>query len=415
MWLRVPQYVRSICETLQRAGYEAYAVGGGVRDALLGRDPHDWDVATNATPSRVQELFAKTVPTGLRFGTVTVIAEEGQPVEVTTFRGERSYVDGRRPADVKFVGDIVQDLARRDFTVNAIAFDPLRGIYVDPYGGRADLAARRIRAVGNPDQRFQEDGLRILRAVRLAVELDFVLEPETAQALRRNGSMLQKISRERIGEEWRRILLAPQAGRGLSLLAESELLSFVLPGARAEASMRRLVERTAKALNSARNCSLAAKTAIVLCGLADSAQDESWLAALVYPKSDARTARHLARRLRAFNPTHLQDDASLRRFLNSVGREHVDTFLCAAWAWQPTGEVHDTYRRAKAIAARGDALTLHELAVDGRDVQQAWPGASGPEIGQALQRLLEHVWHYPADNDRERLLALLAQWRNTPR
>lgn len=179
--------------------------------------------------------------------------------------------------------------------------------------------------------------------------------------------------------------------------------------------MRRLVERTVKALNSARNCSLAAKTAIVLCGLADSAQDESWLAALVYPKSDARTARHLARRLRAFNPTHLQDDASLRRFLNSVGREHVDTFLCAAWAWQPTGEVHDTYRRAKAIAARGDALTLHELAVDGRDVQQAWPGASGPEIGQALQRLLEHVWHYPADNDRERLLALLAQWRNTPR
>lgn len=415
MALRIPRHVLSICATLRGAGYEAYVVGGGVRDALLGRDPQDWDVATNAPPWRVQELFPQTAPTGLRFGTVTVLPEEGRAVEVTTFRGESGYVDGRRPTAVQFVGSIEEDLIRRDFTINAIAYDPLRDAIVDPHDGQADLAARRIRAVGNPDERFREDGLRLLRAVRLAVELGFDLEPETAAAVRRHGAMLEKVSRERIGQEWRRILLAPQAGRGLALLYELELLSFVLPGAPAGGGAKALVARTAKALNLAPECGFAAKTAIVLSGLASSDLDQRWLAALVYSKVEARAAQHLADCLRAFNPAALRDDASLRRFLHRLGRPSIEPFFCAACALQPTEDIRQISRRALEIAARGDALAIHELAVDGHDVRRALPGAPGPAIGQALQRLLEHVLQYPEDNSRERLLALLTAWREQVR
>lgn len=411
MPLPIPRHVLVICDTLQAAGYKAYVVGGGVRDALLGREPKDWDVATDARPERVQQLFPKTVPTGVRFGTVTVVDDEGNAVEVTTFRGESGYVDGRRPGWVEFVGSIEQDLVRRDFTVNAIAYDPARDVVVDPHGGQADLAARLIRAVGHADERFREDGLRVLRAVRIAVELGFEIEENTAAAIRRQGARLLKVSRERIGQEWRRMLSAPQAGRGVILLCELGLLPFVLPPGLNATSDAPGISAAAAALNRAHGCGLAAKTAIVLHGLGRPEHDERWLKRLVHPKAIARPARHLANLLRTFDLSAVSDDAALRRFLQALGRNHVDAFFCALKAIRPGGDAERVELRARRILERGDALTVNELAVDGYDVRAALPGASGREIGAALQHLLDHVLRHPEDNTKERLLSLLAAWR----
>lgn len=203
-WKQVPTPVKMCCETLWAAGYEVYPVGGCVRDSLLGRVPGDWDLATSARPEGVSALFARTVPTGLRHGTVTVLLE-GMGMEVTTFRREGGYADGRHPSAVAFDVDLRADLARRDFTVNAMALGRA-GEIVDLFGGQADLAAGYIRCVGDPDRRFQEDALRMLRAVRFAAKLDFRIEAETAAALRRNAGGLAQVSGERIKAELEQIL-----------------------------------------------------------------------------------------------------------------------------------------------------------------------------------------------------------------
>lgn len=207
-WNQVPTPVRVCCAALWEAGYEACPVGGCIRDTLLGRPPGDWDVASSALPETVVSLFPRTVPTGLRHGTVTVLLGD-MSLEVTAFRREGDYADGRHPDAVSFGVGLREDLARRDFTVNAMA---LRrdGTLADPFGGQADLDAGLIRCVGNPDRRFQEDALRLLRAVRFAAQLDFTLENGTAAALRRNAGRLDLVSGERVKAELEKILLSPR-------------------------------------------------------------------------------------------------------------------------------------------------------------------------------------------------------------
>ncbi len=197
-----PDFVSSILKTLQNSGFEAFMVGGCVRDRWLGRTVSDFDVTTNATPEQVMTLFPKTVATGIRHGTVTVFYE-GHPVEITTYRVDLAYRDGRHPQQVRFTPSLVEDLARRDFTINAMAQD-LQGHWVDPYQGRIDLANRVIRCVGSPYIRFQEDALRILRALRLATELEFHIEETTFLAMLATAPLLTKLSGERVGQElWR--------------------------------------------------------------------------------------------------------------------------------------------------------------------------------------------------------------------
>ncbi|MCL6515528.1 tRNA cytidylyltransferase [Alicyclobacillus sp.] len=204
-----PAHVAQVLDTLAQAGFQAYVVGGSVRDQLLGRPCHDHDVATDATPDAVMALFPRHVPTGLRHGTVTVFADAApdEPVEVTTFRIEDRYSDGRRPDCVRFTGRLELDLARRDFTINAMAMDRAMRL-VDPFGGADDLARRTVRSVGDPDERFCEDALRILRGLRLAAELGFSLHPATRSAMERQAKRLRHISLERIGQEMARIAAA---------------------------------------------------------------------------------------------------------------------------------------------------------------------------------------------------------------
>lgn len=223
----VPQPVRNVMDRIEAAGYPCYVVGGAVRDRLAGRVPHDYDLCTAALPRQVEDLFddCPVIETGLRHGTVSVLMD-GSPIEVTTFRTEGAYSDGRRPDSVAFVSDIEQDLARRDFTVNAMAWSPVRGL-CDPFGGRADLQARCIRCVGDPDTRLREDALRILRALRFAAQRGFSIEPRTADALHRNKAQLSHVSAERITAELMQLLCGSWVG-GV-LMAFSDIIAQVLP------------------------------------------------------------------------------------------------------------------------------------------------------------------------------------------
>ncbi len=226
---RIPEGVRGCLAALRRGGHAAHPVGGCVRDLLLGRTPGDYDVCTSARPEQVMALFRRCIPTGLRHGTVTVLTEDG-PVEVTTFRREAGYADGRHPDAVCFDAGLTEDLSRRDFTINAMALGP-DGAVIDPFGGQADLSRRRIRCVGEPDRRFAEDALRMLRAVRFAAQLNFTIEEETLAAIRRSAPRTALVSGERIRAELEKILLSAAPERAGDLL-ELGLLAHVYPAGR---------------------------------------------------------------------------------------------------------------------------------------------------------------------------------------
>lgn len=216
-----------IVRRLQEAGFTAYWVGGCVRDLLLGSEPHDYDIATSALAEKVEALFPRTVPVGRKFG-VVIVLESGQPFQVATFRAESRYQDGRHPDQVEF-GDPKADAERRDFTINGLFYDPVRGQLHDWVGGEADLRDRLLRAIGNPEERFAEDHLRLLRAVRLSAVLSFQIEPGTWEAVRKHAALIQSISAERIHDELMRIFRPPHAAQGLELLRASRLLPFILP------------------------------------------------------------------------------------------------------------------------------------------------------------------------------------------
>ncbi|MFD1862647.1 CCA tRNA nucleotidyltransferase [Planococcus chinensis] len=217
-----------VIRVLEKAGYEAYIVGGAVRDYLLGKTPHDMDVASNASPEQVKKLFSRTVDTGIEHGTVLVLLE-GEGIEVTTFRTEGAYSDMRRPDKVEFVQSLEEDLKRRDFTINAMAMDEELRV-IDPFGGREDLEQRVIRAVGNPGERFQEDALRMLRAVRFSGQLDFSVDPGTLAAIQQHASLISAVAVERLKNELDKILINPRTERSMCYLKDSGLTRHLPAG-----------------------------------------------------------------------------------------------------------------------------------------------------------------------------------------
>lgn len=221
------QAASEIVRRLQAAGFAAYWVGGCVRDQCLGLEPHDYDIGTSARPREVEKLFSQTVPVGRQFG-VLLVVEHGHPFQVATFRAEADYTDGRHPGRVEFA-NAPADASRRDFTVNGLFYDPMRGELFDWVGGRADLQARRLRTIGDPNERFAEDHLRLLRAVRFAAQLDFQIEPATFAAVRANAVKILTVSAERVREELLKLFRPPHAARGLDLLRDSGLMAHVLP------------------------------------------------------------------------------------------------------------------------------------------------------------------------------------------
>ena len=422
----------ALLDTLHAAGYAAYAVGGCVRDSLLGRTAHDWDLCTSALPQQVMELFGaeQCIPTGLQHGTVT-IKYGGQLYETTTFRTEGSYTDGRHPDAVQFVPDVREDLARRDFTINAMAYNEAEGL-VDPFGGQKDLQNGLLRAVGEPQQRFTEDALRILRLYRFAARFGFALDAATARAARQLAPHLDCISAERIQEELAKLLAAPQPGAYL----EPAVLAVVLPeltpaaldaakpvldacpageknlpvrwaallGALGETDTRRVLKRL--------RCSNACieETAVLVretagkgvCRSFSEDRPLGWDPAAAGSRAGDGMARFVSEEKASAHP----GDIHIRRLLGRYGLCTVERLcaLCAALQPQNAPDCALAAQRARQLEADGVCCRVSQLAVNGRDLMAAGIPA-GPALRRVLEALLDGVIHAEYPNEKPALLA----------
>ena len=429
----MPAPARAVCRQLSEAGFQAVAVGGAVRDAALGRVPGDWDVASSATPDQVQALFDRTIPTGLEHGTVTVLMGRGDrrlPVEVTTFRGEGAYSDGRRPDTVTFGVPLTEDLARRDFVINAMAYDPVARNLIDPFGGCQDLAERRVRAVGVAAERFGEDGLRVMRAVRFAAVLNFDLDPDTEAAIPGCLPVLAQVSRERVREELLRMLRAERPSRGLDIARRTGILDEVLPEvaravigdddwlrvrARVDAVQALTVDASGDGPDGPALHALirmAALLADVADGLPSAKKPAHPLRRLKMSNQDiACVARLLSAGLLATQAAAPPSDVELRAILGAIGRPHAAELL-ALWRADASARPADAAQissmvvRAEAILTRGDPLAIGDLALSGADLIDALGVAPGRAIGELLRALLAEVMAHPEANSRAHLIDL---------
>lgn len=440
----LPGPVLELARVLRHAGGQAWLVGGAVRDLLLDRPVGDWDLATDLLPERVVELFPRTLEIGLRFGTVLVL-RDGLPYEVTTFRSDGIYTDARRPDSVQFATRIEDDLIRRDFTINALAYDPMEDRLVDPALGLEDLGRGWIRAVGVPEDRFREDALRLLRAVRFASQLGFDLEPRTYAALVPNAPNLEKIAAERIRQELDKLLEGPFAGSALDLMFETGLLRRVLPELAASYGVPQnphhahdVFYHTLAALESAPPGKRIVRLAALFHDLgkpetreqreetaafyghqfASERLAEKAMRRLRYPTEETGRVRHLVRH-HMFHYRPEWTDSAIRRFLRDVGEEHLpDLFALRSADTMGNGlrkrlapELDEFRRRIREEIEKRNALTVRDLAVDGHDLMAEFGISPGPEIGRILRELLEEVLDDPDRNVRETLLARAAELR----
>ena len=372
MTIRMDEGAAELLYTLHRAGYAAYVVGGCVRDSLLGLTPHDWDLCTSALPQQVMELFGaqRCIPTGLQHGTVTV-KQSGALYEITTFRTEGTYTDGRHPDEVHFVPDVREDLARRDLTINAMAYNEKEGL-VDPFGGQADLQSGIVRAVGVPRQRFTEDALRILRLYRFAARFGFAIDPPTAQAAQELCAHLDCVSVERIEEELAKLLAAPAPAAYL----DKKILLVILP----ELSSEALAAVVAVAGHSiARPIAFGNRVPPQRTVLRETTvtPDFTIYARRLLGKYNLCTVQRLAALGTALQPEHAADFAALSEL-------------------------------AEQLDADGVCCRVSQLAVNGRDLMAAGVPA-GPGIRKVLEALLDGVIREEYPNERQALLAAVQQ------
>jgi tRNA nucleotidyltransferase (CCA-adding enzyme) len=399
---RLPKAVRSIAARLGSAGHGAWVVGGCVRDLLRGAPVSDWDLATSAKPNEVRKLFPRTIPTGIQHGTVTVM-DGATGYEVTTLRGEGAYSDGRRPDSVHFVGSIEEDLARRDFTINAIALDPTSGVIVDPWAGVVDLEARLIRAVRDPGERFAEDGLRALRAARFVATLEMDLDPSTEAAIGGALETLAKVSRERVLQEWQKALEKSRApSRAFAVMRRTGMLGVVAAplAALSDEAFARALAR----LDAVPRTFAAGLAALLLETRLDRKPLDAWLRELKVSNADRERVLQLVTVLGGADLTALgaSSDVEVRRWTRRIGRAFVDDALLLAHAAAPTPAAVLEPRVREALGA---PLEISELAVRGEDLMRELGVPPSRTIGVLLEGLLDDVLEDPSRNTRDMLLA----------
>ena len=386
---------------LHAAGHAAYAVGGCVRDSLLGQTPHDWDLCTSATPEQVLELFgeAHCIPTGLQHGTVTV-KHGGELYEITTFRTEGAYSDGRHPDHVAFVPDVKEDLARRDFTINAMAYNAEEGL-IDPFGGQNDLAVGIVRAVGEPQRRFEEDALRILRLYRFAARFSFAIDPATGQAARALCRHLDCVSEERIAEELSRLLAAPAPGAYL----EAEVLAVIFPELDAAElpESRRILDALEPGMEH-----VPVRLAALLCPLGE-AGARAALKRLKCSNALTGTVATLVREAAAGMPGAALT-LTARRFLSRYDLATITdlTALCSARHPEQAEAFAALQQEAARLVETNACCRINQLAVNGRDLMDAGI-RPGPGLRRVLDALLEQVLTGQLPNEKAALLAAAAQ------
>lgn len=409
MSLDMPKPILEILERIRSRGGDACVVGGALRDRILGRPVKDYDIAASLTPDEILSLFAdcQTYTIGKRFGTITVVLD-GMPAEITTYRGETGYSDYRRPDRVFFVQDIQMDLTRRDFTINAMAYCPLRGL-IDPFGGQSDLEHQRIRTVGDPAERFSEDPLRMLRAVRFAAHLSFHLVQETQDALAAHKNRLKLVAKERIREEMEGILMAPKAGSGIALLKETGLLTVVLGQTRLQEPLPEM---------DVLPHDLALRLAVLLRseGCTDPEAVRPLLNHLRFNKETLRACLRFLSAYAALIASGITP-VSVKKVMAGLGFE--DT--CSLLQWYRIGQAGGTLSQqaaaqafahgmemAEAVRRRKDPLTLKDLALTGEDLLCLPVFRAEPRlIGDALQTALQWVLEDPGANRADLLLRRL--------
>ena len=436
--LAVPRDIEKVVDRLLDSGHDAYVVGGSVRDALRGVDPHDWDVTTDATPERIQKVFPRSLYNN-RFGTVVVRSGEHE-VEVTTYRVEAEYTDHRRPDAVAFTASLREDLARRDFTMNAMAWRPPRdgrpGELVDPFDGRKDLDRRVLRAVGEPDERFKEDALRMLRAVRFATLLELRIDPRTADAVRRNAALTAGLSGERIQQEMVKMLGAPKPSIALEMLSDLGILAAICPELEEckdtpqdKAVAVNVFEHLLATVDATPQNDLVLRLAGLFhdIGKPDTHADghfyqheyvgEAKTRAILrrwkFDKETVNEVAHLIRYHMFWYQTEWTGSA-VRRFMNKVGIENIPALFAlrradniGSGARSPKMYALDTlWQRVQEEIDAANAFSLRDLKLDGDDLRTELGLTPGPLFGKILNELFEKVLDDPTLNDRATLLRM---------
>ena len=440
MQLTIPTPAEKILQTLDEHGYEAYVVGGCVRDSVLGRDPHDWDITTSASPEQVKEIFDRTIDTGIQHGTVTVMIDR-EGYEVTTYRIDGEYEDGRHPKEVCFTSSLEEDLKRRDFTMNAMAYNPSKGL-VDLFGGMDDMENHVIRCVGDPMERFQEDALRIMRAVRFSAQLGFAIDDSTRQAITALAPNLKYVSAERIQAELVKLLTSPhpdyfrvayETGITREFLPEFDacmeteqntphhcytvgehiLHSTLNVPADKVLRLTMLFHDIAKPLmktTDENGCDHFKKHA---------EKGESVVKGILRRlKFDNDTIDKVTRLVRWHDERPEPSMKAVRRAVNRIGEDIFPMYLVVRKA---DLLAQSTYRREEKlehlmkieecynqIREEAQCVSMKSLAVSGRDLIQAG-FKPGPEMGQLLNRMLDHVLEVPEDNTKEKLMAFIKE------
>lgn len=440
----IPEEVLAVAEGLEKAGHEGYLVGGCVRDLLLGKNPKDWDITTNATPEEIQKLFPETFYENT-YGTVGIVSETEDPtlkvVEVTPYRKEGTYSDARRPDSVEFGVSLEEDLKRRDFTVNAIAYRPQTDEFVDLHGGQEDLKRRTLKAVGDPEVRFKEDALRMMRAVRLSGELDFVIEQKTAEAIFADASQLGKISKERIRDELIRILETGKPMQAIFLAHKLGLLSYIAPEleegigiAQNQAHSFDVFEHLMRSLQHAadKDWDFSVRIAALFHDVGKPAarrwseEKKDWtfhghevvgarmakkiLEELRFPKETIEKVTKLVRWHMFFSDPDKVTLSAVRRIITNVGPENIQDLLnlriCDRIGTGRPKEQPFRLRKYMAMVdeALRDPITVGMLAINGTHIMKELGEKPGPRLGWILSALLEEVLEDPGKNTREYLL-----------
>jgi putative nucleotidyltransferase with HDIG domain len=446
--MRVPRTVRDFADSFRAAGFQCHLVGGAVRDILMGRAHSDFDIATDALPAQVTSMFRRVIPTGIRHGTVTVLFK-GTTFEVTTFRTEADYSDGRRPDAVAFAPSIFDDLARRDFTINAMAYDLLSNRLNDPHNGEGDLGRGLIRAIGDPAERFREDGLRPLRACRIAAQLSFTIERSTRDAIPGALDTLARVSAERVRDELTKTFQAPLPSTGLFLMRDTGILGVILPELLEGVGVGQgslhcydVFTHSLYACDAAPAESLVLRMAALFHDIGkprtrgvgpegsptfyeheriSAGMAEQILLRLKLPNAVVKDVVHLVAH-HMFNYQEDWSDAAVRRLIARVGEGKVKDMIALRRADQ-IGMCRENARafpeglanfaaRVSTVLDKGRAFTLREMAADGDDIMSRLGLPPGPRVGIILEELLQAVLDDPSLNEKEKLLQIAERFYN---
>lgn len=407
--MELPENVRNIISTIEKNGCEAYAVGGCVRDTLMGKTPSDWDITTSALPMQVKSMFGRTVDTGLKHGTVTVmIGKTGY--EVTTYRIDGEYKDGRHPESVEFALNLVEDLKRRDFTINAMAYNDKNGL-VDEFDGRGDLERKVIRCVGNPMERFTEDALRMMRAIRFSAQLSFDIHPDTYDAINKLSDTIKQVSMERIQVELTKTLVSDNPEK-VELFYSTGIFAAVLP------EISRIFEGRYRQ-NALCMVRFTENTPVLrYAALMNSLEPEEARSVLRRLKMDNHTVDSVTAIVANSKGKIDENEPAIREALNRFGKDLMNNLLIHAEALAKAKEeitgvmlpgTHNhivaVRKMMEGIINRGDCFTIKDLDITGNDLIEY--GMSGSQIGRTLNELLHVVMDNPKLNDKATLIAML--------